>query len=57
MTPWSNKGSQDGCRDCEAFFLDVVGLFDRDRVQVRWSDSRRPTNEQIESLIEAAWAE
>jgi len=57
LTPWSNKGYQGGCRDCGAFFLDVVGLFDRDRVQVRWSDSRRPTNQQIESLIEAAWAE
>jgi len=57
LTPWSDKRSQDGCRDCGVFFLDVVGLFDRDRVQVRWSDSRRPTNEQIESVIEAAWAE
>ena len=57
MTPWSDKRSQDGCRDCGAFFLDFVGLFDRDRVQVRWSDSRRPTNEQIENAIEAAWAE
>jgi hypothetical protein len=57
LTPWSDKRSQDGCRDCGAFFLDFVGHFDRDRVQVRWSDSPRPTNEQIESVIEAAWAE
>jgi len=57
VTPWSDKPSQDGCRDCGAFFLDFVGLFGRDRVQVRWSDSPRPTNDQIESVIEAAWAE
>jgi hypothetical protein len=57
VTPWSDKRSQDGCRDCGAFFLDFVGLFDRDRVQVRWSDSPRPTNPQIESAIEAAWAQ
>ncbi len=57
MTPWSNNRAQDGCRDCGAFFLDFVGQFDRDRVQVRWSDSRRPTNEQIEAAIEEAWAE
>jgi hypothetical protein len=57
VTPWSDKRSQDGCRDCGAFFLDFVGLFGRDRVQVRWSDSPRPTNQQIESIIEAAWDE
>ena len=56
MTPCSNNGVRDGCRDCGAFFLDFVGQFDRDRVQVRWSDSRRPTNEQIEAAIEEAWA-
>ena len=57
MTPWSDKRSQNGCRDCGAFFLGFVGLFDRDRVQVSWSASRRATNRRIESAIEAAWAE
>ena len=57
MAQWSDKPSQDGCRDCGAFFLDFVGLFGRDRVQVRWSDSPRPTNRQIESIIEATWDE
>ena len=57
MTPWSDKPSPDGCRDCGAFFLDFVGLFDRSRVRVRWSQSQRPTNPEIEKLIEHAWAE
>jgi 8-oxo-dGTP pyrophosphatase MutT (NUDIX family) len=57
VTPWSDKRSQDGCRDCGAFFLDSVGLFDRDRVKVSWSDSPRPTNQQVEAAIEATWAE
>lgn len=57
MTPWSDKTTGDGCRDCGAFFLDFVGHFDRQQVQVRWSTSRRPTNPEIEALIEAAWTE
>lgn len=57
MTPWSDNSGQDGCRDCGAFFLDYVGLFDRSRVQVRWSDSKRPTNPDIEQIIEQTWAE
>ena len=56
MTPWSDKPTPDGCRDCGAFFLDFVGMFSRDAVHVRWSNSKRSTNPQIEQLIEDAWS-
>ena len=57
MTPLSANGPRAGCRDCGAFFLDFVGQFGPDRVQVLWSDSHRPTNEQIDADIERIWTE
>ena len=50
------SNSAGGSRDCGAFFLDVVGCYARDHVRVEWTDRGRPTNPQIEQIIEETWA-
>lgn len=44
-----------GPQDCGAFFLDAVGPYCPDRLRVSWTDRPRPTNDEVEALIEKAW--
>ena len=53
--PYRRAG--EASRDCGAFYLDLVGQFGPREVHVRWSDSRRPSNEQVDRTIEATWLE
>ncbi len=46
-----------GTRDCGLFFLDVVDNFPKDSVKVIWLDEPRPSNAEVDSLIEKAWIE
>ncbi len=49
--------SSGGIRDCGTFFLDACGRFDVEHTTVTWSDEPRPSNPQIDRLIEKTWAE
>lgn len=44
-------------RDCGTFFLDVVGQYARQDVEVLWTDQPRPTKPDIERRIEVSWDE
>ncbi len=44
-----------GSQDCGRFFLDFVGRYAPEQVSVRWCDTPRATNEEIDSLIEQTW--
>ena len=48
--------SPEGSRDCGTFFLDAVGCFDQPHVQVDWKDEPRPSNADVERLIEQTWS-
>jgi len=57
MQAYQVHTSNGGVRDCGAFFLDMVGEFHRQHLQIDWSLSkRRHTHEEIEKLIDQAWA-
>ncbi|MFP4104601.1 MAG: hypothetical protein ACLFVU_00795 [Phycisphaerae bacterium] len=56
MTSFNAFQSSGGSRDCGSFFLDVVGRFGPDQVNVNWLETPRPTNEQIEEMIDNAWS-
>jgi 8-oxo-dGTP pyrophosphatase MutT (NUDIX family) len=47
--------ANDGCRDCGAFFLDIVGAFRRQDVAVRLSPAQRTTCPEVEQVIEQTW--
>lgn len=53
MNPHTQSNSDS--RDCGSFFLDAVGPFKPDDVQVQWHDQPRPTCAHVEELIEGAW--
>lgn len=46
-----------GTRDCGRFFLDLVGQFAPDHVTVRWTDRVRPSDAEVDELIERTWRE
>jgi hypothetical protein len=50
-----HPSSEDGTRDCGRFFLDLVGCFSRGDLDVDWSDEQRPSNEQVDRLIDETW--
>lgn len=47
----------DGCRDCGRFLLDVSGTFGRSDVTVTSCHEARPSNAEVDRLIEQTWAE
>lgn len=54
------KQTDNGCccrRDCGAFYLDHVGLFDSRCVRVCRSDERRKSTEELDRSIEQTWNE
>lgn len=57
MIPGSTSRCGDGCRDCGTFYLDFVGQFGPQQVHVRWSDSRRHSNERVDAQIDRTWDE
>jgi len=54
---YREMNASDGPCDVGPFFLDVTGTYLPEDVTVQWSDSPRPTNREVEDLIERAWAE
>jgi hypothetical protein len=44
-----------GSRDCGRFFLDVVGRFAPEQMNVRWTGDPRTSNEEVDALIEQTW--
>ena len=55
MPDLPRTSSEDGTRDCGRFFLDLVGCFSRNDLDVQWSDEPRHSNEQIDQLIDETW--
>ncbi len=47
----------DGCRDCGAFFVEVLGKFARSAVSVNWTDKPWSADEDTRDIIEQAWQE
>ena len=50
-----NSAAGDGPRDCGPFFLDVIGHYGPESVETQWLDDSRPTNPDVDALIEQAW--
>jgi hypothetical protein len=49
--------TSDGCRDCGRFLLDASGTFGRPDVTIVSSSQPRPSNAEVDGLIERAWIE
>lgn len=56
MQKYQAHQTNGGVRDCGRFFLDFTGEFQSQQLSVQWVDQRRRTHEEIERLIESAWA-
>ena len=52
MIPRATGRCGDGSRDCGTFYLDFVGQFGPQQVDVHWSESRRHSNEQVDRQID-----
>ena len=57
VEPTHQQNLVDGPCDMGPFFLDATGTYLPENVTLRWSDSPRPTNREVENLIEQAWAD
>ena len=42
-------------QDCGRFFLDICGRFAPGQIHVRWSDQPRPSNPEVDGIIEQTW--
>jgi len=47
--------STPGARDCGTFYLDVMGAFGREDLDLRWTDQARPSDADVDVLIDHAW--
>jgi len=55
MQKYQVQQTNGGVRDCGRFFLDFTGEFQPQHLNVRWTEQRRRTHEEIERLIDLAW--
>jgi hypothetical protein len=51
----TNHADTPGSRDCGRFFLDVVGRFAPEQMDVRWTPQQRVSNDEVDELIEQTW--